>query len=169
MQPMLIHFYFRIPALQLIDDIADVLWKSFQTKIRSDEFVSADNIPIPPGWSQQLAIDCEHLAYMLSIAFFNHSTFPLCIIFLFIYSTFTVKLPWKISDYTKAMPPRPSGFHGPAEDGFANAFPPLFQKPFPIVSAPSSIVDSDSIIAAWYLPDGLTASRQVGNFPPGSN
>lgn len=63
----------RFPALELIDDIANILWTSFQTKIHSDSFVSADDIFVPPGWSRQLAIDCEHLAYVLAIAYLNHS------------------------------------------------------------------------------------------------
>lgn len=79
----------------------------------------------------------------------------------------TVKLPWKVSDYALALPPRPNGFHGPVEDAFAAMFPPLFNKPFPLVSTPSSIVDPEGIIAAWYPPEALTAARQVSYFHEG--
>jgi hypothetical protein len=79
-----------------------------------------------------------------------------------------VKLPWKASDYANALPPRPNGFAGPVEEKLEELFPPLFSKPFPLVSKPSCLVDSDGIILAWYLPDGLTCSRQASLFPSSS-
>jgi hypothetical protein len=74
---------------------------------------------------------------------------------------FLVKLPWKASDYANALPPRPNGFAGPVEEHLEEMFPPLFSKPFPLVSKPSCLLDSDGIILGWYLPDGLTYSRQA--------
>lgn len=63
----------RFSTLKLIDHIADVLWQSFQKKIMSEEFVFAHSLDVPLGWSRQLAIDCEHMSYVLAIAYHNHS------------------------------------------------------------------------------------------------
>jgi hypothetical protein len=40
-------------------------------------------------------------------------------------------------------------------------FPPLSARPFPMVDRPAMLVDEEGIILAWYLPDAMTASRQV--------
>lgn len=53
--------------LVLSDAIAEVLHKSFRHKLISEHFVALSNIPIPLGWSKELAVDCEHLSYVLAI------------------------------------------------------------------------------------------------------
>src|SRR5258708_39606205 len=110
------------PALELIDQIADVLWNSFQTRICSDEYTPPIKVDMPTGWSHQLALDCEHLSYVLAIAYFNHSEllneyFNVAIkqrLMALIHSSVTI--PWNAADYLKTLPSRPSGFHGPVED-----------------------------------------------------
>lgn len=79
----------------------------------------------------------------------------------YINRTISVKLPWKASDYAKSLPLRPNGFAGPVEAALEDMFPPLFTKPFPLVSTPCCIVDAEGVILAWYLPEGLTPSRQA--------
>ena len=104
------------PALELIDQIADVLWNSFQTRIRSDEYTPPVKVDVPTGWSHQLALDCEHLSYVLAIAYFNRSEslneyFNVAIqqrLMALIHSSVTI--PWNAADYLKTLPPRPSGF-----------------------------------------------------------
>lgn len=59
--------------LALSDAIAEVLHKSFRHKLISEHFVASSDVPTPPGWSKELAVDCEHLSYVLAIAYLNHS------------------------------------------------------------------------------------------------
>jgi hypothetical protein len=61
--------------------MADVLWQSFQSKIKGDDYTQPEDITVPAGWTRQLALDCEHLAYVLSIAYLNHSGCPFRILF----------------------------------------------------------------------------------------
>jgi hypothetical protein len=69
-----------------------------------------------------------------------------------------------VEDYALALPSRPNGFVGSLEEKLEEHFPPLFAKPFPLVSKPASLVDSEGVILAWFLPEGLTSSRQVITF-----
>jgi len=47
------------------------------------------------------------------------------------------------------------------EDLLIEEFPPLASPPFPKVTMPSTLVDSDGVILAWFLPGAFTATRQV--------
>ena len=70
-------FHHSNTPLELSDEIANVLLKAFKNKLSLDPFVSHSELKIPTGWSRQLAIDCEHLSYVLAIAYCNHSMFLL--------------------------------------------------------------------------------------------
>lgn len=68
-------FHYSNTPLELSDEIANVLLKAFKNKLSLDRFVPRSEVNIPTGWSRQLAVDCEHLSYVLAIAYCNHSMF----------------------------------------------------------------------------------------------
>ena len=75
-----------------------------------------------------------------------------------------MKLPWSAEDYASKLPPRPNGIDSAKEAALEAEFQPLFGCPFPLVSKPTSIVDRDGCILAWYLPRAFREARQV-TFP----
>lgn len=70
---LFVHGMLHSDPLALSDAIAEVLYKSFQHKLILEHFFALSDVPIPPGWSKELAVDCEHLSYVLAIAYLNHS------------------------------------------------------------------------------------------------
>lgn len=75
-----------------------------------------------------------------------------------------VRLPWKADKYAQQLPARPNGFDSLTEERLSEQFPPLSARPFPKVTLPSTLVDTDDVILAWFLPGAFSASRQVSRF-----
>jgi hypothetical protein len=57
-----------------------------------------------------------------------------------------------VEDYALALPSRPNGFVGSLEEKLEEHFPPLFAKPFPLVSKPALLVDSEGLFLPGFYP-----------------
>lgn len=57
----------------------------------------------------------------------------------------------------------PTGQNPQLEEEITSRFPKAFPEiPHPLTHKPSIIVDRHGVILAWYLPEVLTQTRQVG-------
>jgi hypothetical protein len=154
-----------------MDMIASYLYQLFKAKIShvgdggsaAASAAAAAAVFPPDHLSLDASIDCEHLSTILATAYLTPSAcfFVLPLRLDSISYSSPVRLPWSTVDYCRHLPSRPSGFSGPTEDHLEALFPPLNVRPFPTVNIPCHIVDSDGLFLYWYLPDCLTATRQV--------
>jgi hypothetical protein len=62
--------------------------------------------------------------------------------------------------YNQALTPREKGVHREREEKLLRTFPPEF-VPAAEFDAPMVLVDSDGVVATWYLPGALSARLSV--------
>jgi hypothetical protein len=68
---------------------------------------------------------------------------------------------WDIQRYCAKLTFAQTGQNIAQEELQENRFPPIFMKPFPVVSDPAVVTDRDGNTLVWYLPGIISPRLQV--------
>jgi hypothetical protein len=70
-------------------------------------------------------------------------------------------MPWDADRYADHITPLQTGFNEAAETRLTNRYPPLYQKPYPVIIEPTTITDKHGNCLVWHLPGIVSPERQV--------
>jgi hypothetical protein len=152
-----------------MDDVSDYLMALFKHHVeipfikvqpRSENLLPPPaEIACPAAISEDLAAECNQIAFMLGQAVRRHSTS--CLIHSISILIYEVRVEWDASEYAAHLPGGTS-ISERQEQELAEEFPPL-KDTVHILQVPAVVVDASGAIITWYLPKVLSAARQVSS------
>lgn len=142
--------------VQLTDNMASYITAKY---LQSKQLSIA--VPIPPGWTEWMKSECDHVIHVILVAVQNQGNNSLDLMCWLAFYSILVSTDWAVDWYCIQLSPHQSGQNLGIEELQEQWFPPIFTRPFPVFMHPNILTDCHGNIIVWHLPDILLEATWV--------